>query len=320
VEEAASGKLFERLFWPLTRLMLVIGAGLAAGEWIEASGWTRALAFATRPFFRFGNLGHRCGAAFMTAFVSGVTSNAMLLQFYQDGKISRTQLFLANFVNQFPAFFLHLPTTFFIVVPLTGLAGVIYLAVTFAAVLLRTTLFLVYGHIRPSIRIEAGDNPVEPVVKKKRSRQEVWITLKKKLPGRFMGVAIYVVPIYVAVYFLNVMGLFTHARDWLAAYVTTSIVPMESLSIVILSFAAEFTSGFAAAGALMDAGMLSIKQTVTALIVGNIIAFPIRTLRHQLPRYMGIFAPRMGLQLLLLGQGFRVMSLIVVGAVFYCIW
>jgi hypothetical protein len=32
---------------------------------------------------------------------------------------------------------------------------------------------------------------------------------------------------------------------------------------------------------------------------------------------MGIFAPKMGMQLLLLGQGFRVSSLILVGAMFY---
>ncbi len=94
-------------------------------------------------------------------------------------------------------------------------------------------------------------------------------------------------------------------------------MPVESLSVVMLSFAAEFTSGFAAAGALMQAGILTTKQTVIALLLGNITAFPIRALRHQLPRYMGIFSPKMGLQLLLSGQVFRVLSIIVVGVVYY---
>jgi len=53
------------------------------------------------------------------------------------------------------------------------------------------------------------------------------------------------------------------------------------------------------------------------LLIGNIIAFPIRALRHQLPRYIGIFSPKMGLQLLLMGQGFRVVSIILVGIVYY---
>jgi len=84
-----------------------------------------------------------------------------------------------------------------------------------------------------------------------------------------------------------------------------------------LSFTAEFASGFAAAGALMDAGVLTTQQTVLALLIGNMVAFPVRALRHQLPRYMGIYSPKMGAQLLLMGQGFRLLSLIVVGALYY---
>jgi hypothetical protein len=94
---------------------------------------------------------------------------------------------------------------------------------------------------------------------------------------------------------------------------------MESLSLVVLSFVAEFTSGFAAAGALMDAGMLTVKQTVLALLVGNVLAFPLRALRHQLPHYMGIYAPRVGAELLVLGQVFRVASIIGVGVLFYIV-
>ena len=94
-------------------------------------------------------------------------------------------------------------------------------------------------------------------------------------------------------------------------------MPVESLSVIILSFAAEFTSGFAAAGALMNAGILSVKQTVIALLLGNVLAFPIRALRHQLPRYMGIFSPKMGLQLLLSGQFFRMVSILFIGTLYY---
>jgi hypothetical protein len=101
--------------------------------------------------------------------------------------------------------------------------------------------------------------------------------------------------------------------------VVTSFMPMESLSVIILSFAAEFTSGFAAAGALLEAGVLTVKQTVVALLLGNILGFPVRALRHQLPRYIGIFSPKMGTQLLLLGQSFRVSSIVVVGIIYYLV-
>jgi hypothetical protein len=300
--------------------MLFIAVGLFIGQLIEATGWTKMMAALARPLFSFGRLGDHCGAAFTAAFFSGVTANAMLLNFFEDGKIKRKQLFLSNFINQLPAFFLHLPTTFFIVIPLTGWAGGIYFLVTFAAVLLRTLLFLVYGHFRLSsvIVAEAPTNTAEPSGNQKKMK-DVWQRIKSRLPRRLARIAVYVVPIYLVVYVLNAMGMFQLLRSALSGFVVTSFIPMESLSVIILSFAAEFTSGFAAAGALLDAGVLTVKQTVIALLIGNILAFPVRALRHQLPRYIGIFSPKMGSQLLFLGQGFRIASLMVVGIIYYYI-
>ncbi len=313
-------RITTQLLWPLTRLMFFITVGLVAGQTIEALGWTKNLANLAGPMFRFSKLGQRCGAAFVTAFLSGVTANAMLLDFYKDEKITRKQLFLSNFVNQMPAYFLHLPTTFFIVIPLTRWAGALYFLLTFSAMGMRTIMFLIYGHFQTRMRPDDDGHQKElkqrPREKKSRGLYKI---IRQKLPGRISAIAVYVLPIYVVVYVLNAMGMFEAARKWLAGYVVTSFVPMESLSVVILSFAAEFTSGFAAAGALLDAGVLTTKQTVLALLIGNIVAFPVRALRHQLPRYIGIFSPKMGTQLLLMGQSFRIMSLVFVGYIYYLV-
>lgn len=307
------------LFWPLVRLLVFITIGLVVGQTIEATGWTRRLAVVAAPLFRFSHLGNRCSAAFTTSFVSGVAANAMLWEFFKEDKITRRQLFLGNLMNQFPAYFLHLPTTFFIVIPLTGRAGALYFFLTFAALVVRTWMVMLYGRwfCQPDRDSQVTSHRIQNPLIPGRKKKAVMETIKQRLPGRIVGIAVYVVPIYTLVFMVNTMGGFDAARQWLARFVVTSVLPMESLSVVVLSFAAEFTSGFAAAGALMEAGVLTIKQTVIALLAGNIVAFPIRALRHQLPRYMGIFSPAMGLQLLLLGQGLRVISLMAVGVVYY---
>ena len=318
IEEMDATLIVSRLLWPLTRLMLFITLGLFIGQIIEASGWIRTMAVLARPLFRFGHLGDHCSAAFTAAFFSGVTANAMLLDFFKEGYITRRQLFLSNFINQLPAFFLHLPTTFFIVIPLTGWAGALYFLITFLAVVLRTILFLVFGRLAlPAREKETEDAPDRKTTGQKNAMSSIWLRIKSRLPRRIAKITVYVVPIYSLVFILNALGLFKLLREALAGYVVTSFMPMESLSVIILSFAAEFTSGFAAAGALLEAGVLTVKQTVLALLMGNILAFPVRALRHQLPRYIGIFSPKMGTQLLLLGQGFRVTSIIIVGIIYY---
>ncbi len=312
----------QKLGIPLVRLLLLIFIGLLAGQVIETLGWTRQMAVVARPFFAFSRLGQRCGAAFTSAFISGATANAMLLDFYEDQKITKMQLFLTNYVNQFPAYFLHLPTTFFIVLPLTGPAGALYFALTFLATLIRTVCFLVFGRI--FLTLPDGKAGTFQAARPSglgwtSDFSRVIDAVKTKLPMRILHIFVWVLPIYTLVFLLNVFGVFNDLNQSLARTVTLSIMPVESLSVVILSFAAEFTSGFAAAGALMEAGILTTKQTVMALLLGNVLAFPIRALRHQLPRYMGIFSPKMGLQLLLSGQLFRVVSILLVGILYYMV-
>jgi len=305
-----------RMILPLGRLLAMIAVGLAVGQLIEAAGWTSRLGRLGAPLFRFARLGPRCSAAFSTAFFSVTAANAMLYDFWKEGKIARNQLILTNLANQLPAFFLHLPTTVFIVLPLTGWAGGLYFAMTFLAAVLRFLLVLLWGHWRPGADPVVAD-PDDATPRQGKKRTAAWSVIKQKLPPRLMAVATYVVPIYIAVFMLNSAGMFDWLRQWLAHWVAASIIPVEALSLVVLSFVAEFTSGFAAAGALLQEGVLTTKQAVLALLIGNVVAFPIRALRHQLPRLMGIFAPKLGLQILLLGQGFRITSLVAVALLFY---
>lgn len=301
---------------PLIRLMFFICLGLIAGQVIESTGWTRYLAKMAGPLFRFAGLGERCSAAFTTAFVSGVASNAMLYGFYKDGNISRRQLFIANFINHFPAYFLHLPTTFFIVIPLVGRAGLVYFALTFAALVLRLVFLVIIGHMTLG-----GERDAETSVKGRNPAPKGWKSviegIKKRFPKRVSTIATWVFPIYVAVFLVHRMGFFDFMNRALAHLTVSKIMPVESLSMVILGFTAEFSSGFAAAGALHDAGVLTVKQTALALVIGNIVAFPIRGIRHQLPRYAGIFSPVLGTQILLTGQFLRISSLMLVGTAFY---
>lgn len=318
LDQVGASLIVRRMIFPLGRMMLLIAVGLAVGQIVEAAGWTGKLGRLGAPLFRFARLGPHCSAAFSVAFVSGASANAMLYEFWKDRKINRKQLILTNLSNQLPAFFLHLPTTVFIVLPLTGWAGGLYFIVTFLAAILRFMLVLAWGRLHPAICAEQAAADVHQ--KDEKTGINAWRVIKAKLPRRLTAVATYVVPIYTAVFLFNAAGLFDWTRRWLAAWTVSGFLPMESLSFVVLSFAAEFTSGFAAAGALLHQGVLTTKQAVLALLIGNVVAFPIRALRHQLPRLMGIFAPKLGLQILLLGQGIRVVSLIGVGALFSLIY
>ena len=305
-------KLWRRILWPLTRLTLFISLGLFVGQIIEGIGWTDRMAVMARPFMRWGHLSDRMGAVFTTAFFSGTAALSMIMTFHQDGRLSRKEVTLSVLLNTFPSFFLHLPTTFFILLPLVGKAGVIYLLVTFGAALLRLAAALTCTHFM--LPASTGDYQRETSEKKR--WKEVFLETGKKFKSRSTRILLIVLPVYLIVALISHMGFFLWLRESLARGITGTFIPIEAMSVVVFSLVAEFTSGYAAAGAMLKAGTLNVFQTVLALLLGNIIAAPVRALRHQVPYYMGIFKPRLGVRLIVASQCFRVSSLILAGIFF----
>jgi hypothetical protein len=303
---------WKRLGKPLLRMTLFISLGLFVGQIIEATGWTGRLATFVRPLMRWGHLSDSSGASFTTAFVSGTAAQAMLVTFEEEGKLSRKEVVLTSLLNGLPAYFLHLPTTFFIILPLAGVAGLLYLILTLAAALLRTVGLVTYSRFTLSPRSLAMVAERQEGQSWKSIFQDTW----QKFLRRLQRIMLLVVPVYLVVMIVSQLGFFSWLRLKLAGSVTSALVPLESMSVVIFSLVAEFTSGFAAAGALLDAGTLSIRETVIALLLGNVVATPVRALRHQLPYYMGIFRPKLGIQIIALGQTLRVISVIIVGTLY----
>ena len=231
--------------------------------------------------------------------------------------MSKRGLVLGNLLNSsIPAYVLHMPTTMVVIISLTGQAGLWYVLLTFAASWLRLAgVTMVSRSIMPPC--EACD--LEQV-SSKRSLKEVWAETWPKFKVRLQRLILIIVPVYLVVVVVSESGFFTWLRDVLTSWVSVSFIPVESMSVVVFSVVAEFTSGFAAAGALLQSGALSVKEVVLALLIGNIIATPVRALRHQLPHYMGIFTPGLGLELLTISQTVRVLSILVVGVAFLALY
>jgi hypothetical protein len=304
--------LWKRLIKPLLRLTLLISLGLFAGQVIEGSGWTGRLSMIVRPLMRWGHLSDASGASFTTAFVSGTAAQAMLVSFHEEGKLTRKEVILTSLLNGLPAYFLHLPTTFFIILPLAGQAGLLYLVLTLIATLLRTAGLVTYA------RMSLPPRTLE-MARQERGRKpwkDLFLDTWEKFLKRLRRIMLLVIPVYLVVMLVSQLGFFTWLRLKLAGGITATVVPIEAMSVVIFSLVAEFTSGFAAAGALLDAGTLTIRETVIALLLGNVVATPVRAIRHQLPHYMGIFRPKLGVLLITLGQTLRVISIIIVGTVY----
>ncbi|MEA3548227.1 MAG: hypothetical protein U9R66_11260 [Thermodesulfobacteriota bacterium] len=309
--------LWQQLGWPLLRLLIFISIGLLVANFIEALNWTKRLAVLARPLIRFGRLSDITGASFSLAFFSGVSANTMLAEAYDQGKISKKELVLANLFNSLPAYFLHLPTTFFITVPLIKGAAFLYIGMTFGAAVLRTLTiaivarFLLAG-VDQTVHV-AGQTETKKEVTLQDALNRTW----KRFRGRMKKIIRFTVPIYILFFLMNRVGLFSSLEQFMADNLTFLCwLSPQAMSIVVLHIAAEFTAGLAAAGALLQDGALGYRDIVLALLVGNILSSPVRAVRHQFPFYAGIFQPRLAMQLIFFSQSFRMVSIALITVLF----
>ena len=308
--------LWQKLIWPLIRLLLFISIGLIAANILESLNWTRRVAALARPLVRFGHLSEQAGAAFSVAIVSGVAANTMLSEAFDKGQITRKELVLANLFNALPTYFLHLPTVIVITAPLIKSAAFIYVGITFSAALLRTLFIVVVSRM-------VLPEPEEPVIlAEPDAARRDWAAILnrtwKRVKGRMRKILILTVPIYSGIFVMNRLEFFSWLESVLAGYL--SFIPWlspQAMGIIALHLAAELTAGLAAAGALLQDGILNNQEVIIALLIGNILSSPLRAVRHQLPYYAGIFKPRLAMELIIYSQSFRILSLILAALIYF---
>ena len=303
---------WDKLIWPLLRLIASISVGLMVANLIESLNWTRRIALLARPLVRFGHLSDISGASFSMAVFSGVSANTLLAEAYDQQKLSKTELVLANLFNSLPTYFVHLPTMFFITVPMIKGAAVIYVGLTLFAALLRTFSIIVVSRLllpKPAREDSAGRDGGRMGIDWREAMRKSWIRFKK----RIRKILLVTVPIYIVIYAMNRVGFFRELEQATSAYL--SFIPgltPHAMGIITLQLASELTAGVAAAGALLQDGMMEHREIILALLVGNILSSPLRAVRHQFPYYAGIFRPKVATELIVCSQAFRVFSLILV--------
>ncbi len=306
------------LVWPLLRLLLFVSLGVMVGNFIEALNWTHRVARLAAPLTRMGHLSPVTGASFSLAFFSGVTANTMLAEAYDQGKLPKLELVLANLFNSLPRFFLHLPTVFFLTAPLIKGAAIIYVALTLAAATLQTVLVVLAGRLllppAESETTAARQDMTKKITTWRQALEKSWQRFQK----RILKIVRFTVPVYILFFLLNRYGFFGRFQQLLTDHVPfLAWLHPQTVGIVALHVTAEFTAGLAAAGALLDASSLGYRDVVLALLVGNVLASPVRAMRHQFPYYAGIFTPRLAVELIIYSQTFRVASIMLVGVGYY---
>jgi len=306
----------ELSFGLLSNTVPFMVVGVIFAEFIVALRVTDKVAYLARPISNFANLRDECGASFMTAFISPTSANSMLASFYNDKRIEKKELFIASMMTSFPAIVMHWRPMLPVLIPLLGMTGIIYFCILMLIGFLKTLFIMLAGRFL----LEKTD--CEPVYCPAGRRPELKEAFKISLrssKGTVKRILCMTIPVFFLVCILITTGAFDRLAGHLAFVCEYFPIPPAGLSIIMAQFA-DFIAAHSTAGTLLSTGVLTSKEVILTLLVGDVLSSVVMIFKYLIPYYVGIFGLKIGMQILAIATVIRTGIMLVVIFVLALFW
>ncbi len=261
----------------LKTLPIVIVAIYAVSYSIK-KGYLEKLALILQPALRKFGVSEFAVISFATCFISPTASYSMLSQAWREKKIDNREVIAISFLNSFPSVFSHLYAYFIpFVIPVLGFAGIVYTGIRFAVAAIKSFLGLFltrrWNHSAPSTQELKSPSISQNTVR----------------------ITVVMATTYFIVSLLSLLGVFDLMSE------TLRFLPFraEALTIAIIEFF-NIRSAVVTAARFIDSG-LEWKWAVIGLILGNVISFSTRSVKHSLPMHLSLFG-KFGVKIVLLNS------------------
>jgi len=281
--------------------------GVIVAELIVTLGFVNKISSVARPVTSFSHLQPECGTSFIVAFGSPAAANAMLIQYHETGLISRKEMILASLINAFPGILMHWRSMLPALIPLLGIIGLVYFSIIVLGGLVKTVLlmvasrFLLPARQQPKLSLEAKPRP--PL-------KEAFKQSLKASQRIIKRIIIITVPTMLAISILIKAGIFDGLAVYLSDISAYLPVPASGLGIIASMFGHPLAA-YTVASNLLAVGDISAKGIILSLLIGTMFSSTIYMFRSSMPRHIGLFGLKTGLQITLLSTVTRVGIIIV---------
>ncbi|HJH25372.1 MAG TPA: hypothetical protein C5S37_01065 [Methanophagales archaeon] len=306
--------LIYALYW-MAKIVPVIAIGILATSFAVNIGLMKKFDRLTKPLSSKANISTLSALSVVTCTFSTTAGYSMLVDGLNEKMISEREVIATTVISSFPSILSHLFTFFIpVVIPILGLTtGSIYVCMVGFAAFLKTCfgiflarLWLKNNHFSAKPQLSTNLDPA-PVGDNRsalnKSAKSTYKMLKRIVPTMF--VTLFLVSVAVE---LNLFDSFSTIGRPL-----TNILGLES-EVVLIS-ATEIVNTYAGmilAGSLLGEGLISTKGVLIALLLGTVVSFSARFVKHSLPLHVSLFGPKLGSKTVAVNAG----TTLVIDAVF----
>jgi len=291
--------LIYALYW-MAKIVPVIAIGILATSFAVNLGLMKKFDRLIKPLSSKANISTLSALSVVTCTFSTTAGYSMLSDGLNEKMISDREVIATTLISSFPSILSHLFPFFIpVVIPILGLTtGAIYVCLVGFAAFLKTcfgiflarlwlkdaNVFSAKPQLSPNLdpaRAPAGDN--RSALNK--SASSTYKMLKRIVPTMF--ITLFLVSVAME---LNLFQSFSAILEPL-----TNILGLESeIALISATEIVNTYAGIILAGSLLGEGLISTKGVLIALLLGTVVSFSTRFVKHSLPLHVSLFGPRLG--------------------------
>jgi len=255
------------------KIVPIIAIGIFATGLAVNLGLMRKFDRLVKPLSAKARISGISALSVLTCTFSSTAGYSMLSEGLNNKRISEREVIAVSLITSFPGILSHLFTFFIpVVIPILGFTtGVIYVC------------------LRGFVALSSVSNPVHTSIDKKHALNKSAASTYKMLKR--------ITPIMLITLFLTSvameLGIFQSFSKILDPVM--NILGLESeIALISATLIVNTYSGMILSGSLLGDGMISTKGVLIALLLGNVISFSTRFVKHSLPLHVSLFGPKLG--------------------------
>jgi len=280
------------------KIVPIIAIGIFATGLAVNLGLMRKFDRLVKPLSAKARISGISALSVLTCTFSSTAGYSMLSEGLNNKRISEREVIAVSLITSFPGILSHLFTFFIpVVIPILGFTtGVIYVCLRGFVALLKTCLGIFLARLwlkdidNQSTNSQSSvSNPVHTSIDKKHALNKSAASTYKMLKR--------ITPIMLITLFLTSvameLGIFQSFSKILDPVM--NILGLESeIALISATLIVNTYSGMILSGSLLGDGMISTKGVLIALLLGNVISFSTRFVKHSLPLHVSLFGPKLG--------------------------
>ena len=280
----------------VAKIVPIIAIGIFVTSFAVNIGLMKKFDRLIKPLSSKANISAVSALSVVTCMFSTTTGYSMLVDGLNEKIISERELIATTVISSFPSILPHLFTFFVpVVIPILGLTtGTIYVCIVGLAAFLKSCIGIILARLwlkrTPSTPQLPGLDPAPAPVGDKnkalnKSAKSTYKLLKRIVPTMF--ITLFLVSVAME---LNLFESFSAILE-----PVTNILGLESeIALISATDIVNTYAGIILAGSLLGEGLISTKGVLIALLLGTVVSFSARFVKHSLPLHVSLFGPKLG--------------------------